>query len=291
VGRSGHEDDVSIGLGGDLADEVVALLATALAPGPDVDGAAMRFVDNDELGTMEQKVGGPTIGLDEVGGDDEEGVSLKDRHPDRKIAFERLDGVAEDQHGVDMKLAQQFALPLFGEVSGAQDGKPADFAPVEQFAGDEGDLDGLADAHVIGDEQPDGIKAKSHDEGDELVGAGLDSDAGEAAEGASGGAGGEAGGFAEEAARAEVAHRLARGERKGRRLHRFDGGQNADDLFIETPNGAHEQEFGGGFGEDDPFAPTGVDESAGLVERREAHDWGVPKMSGWESRRAFQSAA
>ena len=43
-------------------------------------------------------------------------------------------------------------------------------APVEQLAGDEGALDGLAHAHVIRNEQAHRVKADGHDERHELMG-------------------------------------------------------------------------------------------------------------------------
>src|SRR5437773_1396989 len=49
-------------------------------------------------------------------------------------------------------------------------------------AGEQTGLDRLADAHVIGDEQPYRVKTEGHEQGDELVRARLDSDSRERSE-------------------------------------------------------------------------------------------------------------
>jgi hypothetical protein len=59
---------------------------------------------------------------------------------------------------------------------GTQHSKTLDVATVEQFACNEGGLNGLADTNVIGDEQAYWIELEGHKERYELIGPGLDGD-------------------------------------------------------------------------------------------------------------------
>jgi len=93
---------------------------------------------------------------------------------------------------------RQFLLPLVAEVRRTEDGDAANFAPGQEFARDEQRLNGLAHAHVVGDEEADGVEAEGHEEGDELVGARADGDAPQGAEGAGTVPQGEASGVSEE---------------------------------------------------------------------------------------------
>ena len=214
VGRGGDEHDVAVGTGGDAAEQFESLLAApAHAAG---QGAAVGFVDDHQFRAAVFEVGGASFRFDEVGRDDGEAVAVEDGDADGEIAFESLDGAAEHDFGVDVELLGQFALPLLGQVRRAEDGEPLDFAAIEQFAGDEHRLDRFADANVVGDEQPDRVELQGHHQRDELVGAGLDGDAGEAAERAGGGAGGQAGRFAQQLAGLKVAEVAAGRQGKSR---------------------------------------------------------------------------
>ena len=203
VRRGGDQHHVAGGVGGDAPQELVALLAAAAdASG---EGAAVRFVHDHELGAPEGEVLGATRGLDEVGGHDGERVPVKDRYAERQVALQALDGARQHQRRVDVELLRELALPLLGQMRRAQHGDAADLAAVEQLAGGEARLDGLADADVVGDEHAHRVELQRHHQRHELVGPGLDRDAAEAAEGARGGAGGEVCGVAQEAAGGEVA--------------------------------------------------------------------------------------
>ncbi len=78
------------------------------------------------------------------------------------------------------------SLPLLRQVRRAQHGKPPDLATVEQFAGDDRCLDGLADADVVGDQEAHRVELERHHQRHELIGSRLDGDATEAAERTSG---------------------------------------------------------------------------------------------------------
>ena len=224
----------------------------------------MRFIDNDEFGAFEFEVGGAAVGLDEVGGDDNERVPVEHRDADWQVAFQALDGAAKDEFGVDMELFGKFLLPLFGQVGRAEHGHALDFAAIQQFAGDEHALYRFANPHVIGNEQANGIELEGHHERHKLVRPGLDGNAGEAAERAGGRASGEPGRLAQQATGAEVAQVGDRGQRERGRLHGLDGRHDANDLFIEAADRPGQQQICGGVGEDHPFAAPGPDECAWL---------------------------
>ena len=261
VRRGGDQHHVAGGVGGDAAQEFVALLAAPAHPGG--EGAAVRFVHDHELGAPQREVLGAARGLDEVGGHDGERVPVEDRYAERQVALQALDGARQHQLRFDVELLRKLALPLFGQVGRAQHGDAADLAAIKQLAGDEARLDGLADADVVGDEHAHRLEFQRHHQRHELVGPGLDGDAPEAAEGAGGGPGGETRGIAQQPAGGEVAEVLAAGEAEGCGFDRFDGWEDAGDLLVEPADGAKHQEVGGGFGEHDPLATAGVDEGAG----------------------------
>nr|MBK7069162.1 hypothetical protein [Deltaproteobacteria bacterium] len=102
------------------------------------------------------------------------------------------------------------AAPAFRELRRAEHGEAIDLAAGHELGGDEQGLDGLADAHVVGDEQAHRVEPQRHEERDELVGARLDADAREGAKRPRAGAEPDADGVAEQRAGAVVAE-VARG--------------------------------------------------------------------------------
>ncbi len=75
-----------------------------------------------------------------------------------------------------MELVLALGLPLLGQVRRAENREPADLAPVKQFPGHEQALDRLADADVVGNQQPDRVHLQGHQERHELIGAWLHGD-------------------------------------------------------------------------------------------------------------------
>ena len=73
-------------------------------------------------------------------------------------------------------------MPLFAQVGRADEGEALDLAPVEQFPSDQTCLDGLADANVVGDEQPNGVEPQRHEQRYQLIGARFDIEIAEAPE-------------------------------------------------------------------------------------------------------------
>jgi hypothetical protein len=90
-------------------------------------------------------------------------------------------------------------------MRGAEHSHLSDLAPVEELAGDDRRLDGLADTDVVGDEQPHRIELERHHQRHELVRPGLGGDAAEAPEGTRRGARREARRVAQELPCGEVA--------------------------------------------------------------------------------------
>ena len=84
--------------------------------------------------------------------------------------------------GVEVEARFELGDPLVDQVRRAQHGEALDLAAVEQLARDERRLDRLADADVVGDQQPHRIELQRHQQRHELVGARLDGDLPEAAE-------------------------------------------------------------------------------------------------------------
>jgi hypothetical protein len=93
-------------------------------------------------------------------------------------AFQPPDRAGQHQLGVDAELGGQLTLPLLSQRGPAQHSEPGRVALFQQFCGDQAGLDGLADADVIGDQQPDRFLAQAHQQRDELVGTGLHRESG-----------------------------------------------------------------------------------------------------------------
>ena len=65
---------------------------------------------------------------------------------------------------------------LLGEMRRAKNRDAPDLGTVEELAGDEQRLDGLADADVVGDEEADRVLAEGEEQRKQLVGPRLDGD-------------------------------------------------------------------------------------------------------------------
>ena len=114
----------------------------------------------------------------------------------------------------------------------------------QQLGGDQAGLDGLADADVVGDEQPDGVLAQGQQQRHELVGTGRDGDPGQAAERPAGGAEPDPQGVAQQAGGAVVAEVVRGGRREGGAGDLLDAGQDAGDVVDPTAEGSHDQQVG-----------------------------------------------
>jgi hypothetical protein len=169
--------------------------------------ACVCLVNENELRCCAQKLVPAPLLLDVIRGDHGNGVSLENRLPPaHPLALEARDRAGKDERGFEeMKLLAQSLLPLLSEVGGTQDGHALDLPPIEQLASDEACLDCFTNAHVIGDEHADWVELESHEQRDELVGSGLDGDAGQRSEWPCGRPKAKANSIAKEAAREVIA--------------------------------------------------------------------------------------
>src|SRR6185312_12448095 len=79
----------------------------------------------------------------------------------------------------------KFSDPLFDKVGRTQHCHPFDLAAIQELASDQAGLDGLADTHIVSDQQAHWIKAQSHQQWHQLIGPRLDRQVAEATEWAS----------------------------------------------------------------------------------------------------------
>jgi hypothetical protein len=57
-----------------------------------------------------------------------------------------------DKFGVNMEFGRQLALPLLGQMRGAENRHPPHVTDVKHLAGNQGRFDGLTDPNVVGDQ-------------------------------------------------------------------------------------------------------------------------------------------
>lgn len=134
-----------------------------------------------------QELVAATRALDEIGGHHGDRVSLEDGLRADESAFQAANRAGQHQFGFQAELAPEFSLPLLGQRGTAQHRQAAGVTDLEQFGGDQGGLDGLADTDVVGDQQAHDVLAQRHHQRHHLVGARFDRDRGQAAERACGG--------------------------------------------------------------------------------------------------------
>ena len=123
----------------------------------------MRLIYNHQFGTGTQELVATAIRLDEISGNNHIGIAFKQRLAQAAVSFELRCGAGKHQFGIEVKLVLQLGLPLFRELWWAEDCQARYLAPVDQFARNQTGFDGLADAHVIGDQQAHRIKLERHE--------------------------------------------------------------------------------------------------------------------------------
>lgn len=149
-GRDKHEMPALIG-GKRLEQRVAVVLRTAGFGG---SGAAVSFIDDDELRARAREVIETPLRFDELGRNDDEGKKIENCASDAcaSLAFEPGGSAGQDQLGFNVKLRAQLQLPLLSEVRRTKYGEALDLTAVEQLAGDEAGFDRFADADIVGDE-------------------------------------------------------------------------------------------------------------------------------------------
>jgi len=139
-------------IGGERLEQRVAVVLRAACFGG--SGAAVGFIDNDELRAGPREVVEATLRFDELGRNNDEGKEIENRASDpcARLTLQPGGGAGQDQLGFNVKLCAQFQLPLLGEMWRTKHGETLDLTAVEQLAGDEAGFHRFADADIVGDE-------------------------------------------------------------------------------------------------------------------------------------------
>ena len=155
----------------------------------------------------------------------------------------------------------------------------------KQFLGDEGGFDGLADADVVGDEQSHRVLTHGHEQWDELVAAGFDGQAREAAERPGAGAESDPQRVAQHACRGVVAEVGGGRCGKARRDDLFKGGEGCGEVIVGAAEWPKDDEVAGAVRLHNPFAVAGTDERPGRESRHESLPvWLVVRFPFWLGR-------
>jgi hypothetical protein len=192
----------------------------------------MGLIQNDEVRARADELIASPVGLDVVDGYDRERMHVKDRLVRAAFPLQAMDGAGQDKLRVDVELLGQFPLPLLGQVRRAQNTEGLTLTSIQKLAGDQCSLNGLADANVVGNQNPHRVKLERHQKRDKLVRARLNGNPPERSEGSSAGPEAEPQGIAEEAGRAVIAGVGWVGKVETGRLDCLQGGRDAGDFIL-----------------------------------------------------------
>ena len=162
----GQQNQMTFAVVSQRADQFVAAL-----PPPAAAHGGMRLVDDDHLGAGALEVEEAPLALDEVEADDRIGVGLEYAHRRGQVPFEPCCSRCRHRGCRDGEFRLQLPGPLIDEVRRAQHREPVDLAAIQHLTEDQPGFDCLADAHIIGIEEPDRVLAQRHHEGRQLIGA------------------------------------------------------------------------------------------------------------------------
>ncbi len=177
VRGGGEQHQVALRVGGQLLEQRVTQMRAVAGR-----RAGVGLVDDHQLGAGAGEFVAPLLAFDVVQADHGDGMLLEQAHADRQAALQTRGAGGGDRHRREVEAFGQFPDPLLDQVRRAEHGKALDLAAVEQLAGDQQRLDGLADADVVGDQQAHRVELERHQQRHQLIAAGLDADVAEAAE-------------------------------------------------------------------------------------------------------------
>jgi len=152
-----HEDEVTVAIRSEVPREPEPLGTTRAGATGVVRGHSVGLVDDDEVRGGAEEVVPPRLRLHVVHRDHGDGVALEDRFVGGESALQAGDRAGEDEGGVESELLGEFRAPLLGKARRAEHREAACAALGEHLRCHESSLDGLADADVVGDQQPDGL--------------------------------------------------------------------------------------------------------------------------------------
>ena len=243
VRGGGDQDQVPGGVLGQAGDELVAE-----HPGPAagaVGDAGVRLVDDQQVRAAVPELLAEPRALDEVGGHHDVAEPVEEGLALQQAAFQPADRAGQHQLGVDAELAGQLLLPLLGERGAAEHGQAGRVALLQQLGGGQAGLDGLADADVVGDQQPHRVLPQRHQQRDELVGAGFDGEPGQRPERPGAGPEADPQGRAQQPGARRGADVLRVRRREGGRADLLQRGEYAGDLVVGSGQGAQTRKSGG----------------------------------------------
>ncbi len=167
--RRGQKDQVPRLVIGKQLEQFEPLLSALMRA-----DAGMRFVHHDQRRTCTPEALAALFRLDIVEADHCVGVSMEQRLRRWKSAFQPRCGGGSDRHRIEVELGVQLAGPLFNEVRWTEDREAIGLAAINQLAEDQAGFNGLADADVVGDQQPHHVEAERHQQWHQLIGAWLE---------------------------------------------------------------------------------------------------------------------
>lgn len=266
VRRCREQDNLLVRLLGDAADQVIPLLlAGRRACRP---GASVGLVHDHQFGALLNEDITASVRLDEVDADDLKRIEVVNAGVALNLPVEAGLGVRPDDDRFQVEFVANLGLPLLAQVRQAGDGEAFDLAPLQQFFDDQQRFDGLADAHVIGDQQPDRLQPQRHNERDHLIGTRSKRQLGQRTKRSRPVAKGESRGVIQQPGRADVA-KIVFGRLVKMRVGRLIGLDaqrpiDACDLVIGTAERFDDQQVRIVRREYDPISPPQFDELSGL---------------------------
>ena len=235
--------------------------------------AGVGLVDDHKLRAVANQFVTVSRLLDEVGRDDRH-IELRENGlvvSDSEAALKATYGRTQYQFGIDVELVAELSLPLLREMRWTEDREAVNLAAIEEFTSDQAGLDGLADADIVGDQEPHGIEPQRHEERHELIRPRLYGNLRKRPKGPRAESRRDAGRIAKQSAGDVIACILRIGRRETRRFNSLDRWQDANQLLIKTAKRLDHHEIRKRARLDHPFATANLDERAGLKGDRVGH--------------------
>ena len=178
VGGGGEQHHMAIGPCRQPPQQLIALVP---AP-PLAGGAGVGLIHDHKVAAAADEAIAVVVTLDVIKAHHRERVGLKQRVAHRQVLAQPPHGSGPHHFSVQLELLGHVAAPLLTQVRRADHSDRADLTAVEQLAGDQQRLHRLAEAHLIGDQQPRDALLERHQQRHQLVSARFQGQVAEAAE-------------------------------------------------------------------------------------------------------------